>query len=131
MGRLGSAAPSRPFSGRPQELGRAGERAAADLLRSRGFDVVGAGFRARRGELDLVCRRGNTMFVVEVKTRTSDAFGTPLEAVGSRKRQALIAAAAEYRALTEWRGPIRYAVASMTVRSGGGFDAELIEDPFD
>ncbi len=69
--------------------------------------------------------------MVEVKTRSSDAFGTPLEAVGSRKRRALRAAAAEYRALAEWRGPIRFAVVGVTVTPEGGLDAELIEDPFD
>ena len=113
------------------ELGRAGEKAAADLLRSRGYEVVGTGFRARRGELDLVCRRGGTLVVVEVKTRTGSAFGTPLEAVGPRKRRAMMAAAAEYRALAGWRGPIRFAVVGMTVEPAGGLRAELIEDPFD
>ena len=113
------------------DLGKAGEKAAADLLRKRGYGVVGAGFLARRGELDLVCRRGKELVVVEVKTRTSDAFGTPLEAVGTRKRRALMAAAAEYRALAGWRGPIRYAVVGLTVKPGGGFTSELIEDPFD
>jgi putative endonuclease len=113
------------------DLGKAGEKAAADLLRKRGYEVVGAGFLARRGELDLVCRRGKELVVVEVKTRTSDAFGTPLEAVGTRKRRALMAAAAEYRALAGWRGPIRYAVVGLTVKPGGGFTSELIEDPFD
>jgi putative endonuclease len=114
-----------------RELGRTGERAAADLLRSRGYQIVGAGFLARRGELDLVCRRGDTLVVVEVKTRTSDSFGTPLEAVGARKRRALMAAAEEYRALAEWRGPIRYAVVGLTARRDGTFEAELVEDPFD
>src|SRR2546428_9741096 len=90
-------------AGRSAELGRAGERAAADLLRSRGYQIVGAGFLARRGELDLVCRRGRELVVVEVKTRSSDAFGTPLEAVGTRKKRALTAAATEYPALPEWR----------------------------
>jgi putative endonuclease len=113
------------------ELGRAGEKAAADLLRKRGYEIVGAGFLARRGEIDLVCRRGNVLVVVEVKTRTNDAFGTPLEAVGSRKRRAIMSAAAEYRALSEWRGPIRYALVGLTVRPDGDFDAELVEDPFD
>lgn len=114
-----------------RELGRAGENAAACLLRSRGYEVVGAGFLARRGELDLVCRRGKELVLVEVKTRSSDAFGTPSEAVGARKRDALHAAAAEYRALGEWRGPIRFAVVGLTLNASGGFDAELIEDPFD
>jgi putative endonuclease len=115
---------------RPRELGKAGEKAAADLLRSRGYRVIGAGFLARRGELDLVCRRGKDLVVVEVKTRTSDAFGTPLEAVGPRKRRSLLAATAEYRALAEWRGPIRYAVVGVMVTPDGRLDAELIEDPF-
>ena len=122
---------SRLRAGRAAELGKAGERAAADLLRARGYQVVGAGFRARRGELDLVCVRGRSLYVVEVKTRTSDAFGAPIEAVGSRKRHALMSAATEYRALTEWRGPIRYAVVALTMKADGAFDAELIEDPFD
>jgi putative endonuclease len=113
------------------ELGRAGEKAAADLLRKRGYEVVGAGFLARRGELDLVCRRGGVLVVVEVKTRTDDSFGTPIEAVGSRKRRALMSAAAEYRALAGWRGPIRYAVVGLTVKPDGGFNSELLEDPFD
>jgi putative endonuclease len=112
------------------ELGRAGERAAADLLRKRGYEVVGSGFQARRGELDLVCRRGKELVVVEVKTRTDDSFGTPLEAVGPRKRRALMSAAAEYRALAGWRGPIRFAVVGLTLKPDGGFISELIEDPF-
>jgi putative endonuclease len=113
------------------ELGRAGERAAADLLRKRGYEIVGSGFQARRGELDLVCRRGKDLVVVEVKTRTDDSFGTPVEAVGTRKRRSLMTAAAEYRALSGWRGPIRYAVIGMIVKADGGFRSELIEDPFD
>ena len=112
------------------ELGRAGERAAAELLRGRGYEVVGAGFAARRGELDLVCRKDGALVVVEVKTRTSAAFGAPADAVNARKRRALMSAAAEYRALAGWRGPIRFAIVGLTVDPEGGFEAELIEDPF-
>ena len=68
--------------------------------------------------------------MVEVKTRTSVAFGAPVEAVSSRKRLALRSAAAEYRAMAEWRGPIRYAVVGLTVNGTGTFDAELVDDPF-
>jgi putative endonuclease len=116
---------------RQLDLGRAGEKAAAELLKRRGYEVVGAGFTARRGEIDLICRRGGDLVIVEVKTRTSEAFGTPAEAVGPRKRRALSAAAAEYRLLSGWKGPIRYAVVALVSRSEGGFDSELIEDPFD
>jgi putative endonuclease len=115
----------------PLALGRTGEKAAADLLRQKGYEVVGAGFAARRGELDLVCRRGSDLVVVEVKTRRTAAFGTPAEAVNARKRRALMAAAAEYRALADWRGPIRFAIVGLTGDAEEGFAAELIEDPFD
>jgi putative endonuclease len=116
---------------RQLELGRSGEKAAAELLKRRGYEVVGAGFTARRGEIDLICRRGGELVIVEVKTRSSDAFGTPAEAVGPRKRRALAAAAAEYRLLAGWKGPIRYAIVGLVTRPDGTFDADLTLDPFD
>lgn len=69
--------------------------------------------------------------VVDVKARTDDSLGTPVEAVGPRKRRALMAAAAEYRALAHWRGTIRYAIVGLTVKMDGAFDVELFEDPFE
>lgn len=99
---------------------------AAEFLSRLGYRVIGSGFLARRGEVDLVCRRGERLVLVEVKTRSSDAFGTPAEAVGARKRRALRAAAAEYRALAGWRGPIDFAVVAIQ----GDSEPELIEDPF-
>lgn len=112
-------------------LGRAGETAAAELLRRRGYDITGRGFLARRGELDLVCRRGGELFVFEVKTRTRTDFGTPAQAVGRRKRRALVAAAGEYRALAGWRGPIRFGVVALVVEPDGSVrEAEVLEEPF-
>jgi putative endonuclease len=113
------------------DVGRRGERIAASLLEARGWKLVGSGFLARRGEIDLVCRDGERLVMVEVKTRTSAAFGAPAEAVGTRKRRALTSAAAEYRALAGWRGPIDFAVVALTLgREGEVRSAELIEDVF-
>ena len=108
------------------ETGRGGERLAAAFLVRQGFRVLGSGFLARRGEIDLVCQRGERLVLVEVKTRTSAACGTAAEAVGPRKRRALLSAAGEYRALSGWKGPIDFAV--VTIQDGG--PPELIEDPF-
>lgn len=88
-------------------------------MRQRGYEVVGAGLAALRGEIDLVCRKGDEPVVVEVKTRTTTAFGTPVEAVDARKRKALMSAASEYRAQAHWRGPIRYVVVALTEQSRG------------
>jgi putative endonuclease len=112
------------------ELGRMGERMAARYLESLGWQVVGSGFLARRGEIDLVCRDGARLVLVEVKTRSSDRYGSPAAAVGRRKRQALAAAAAEYRALAGWRGAIDFAVVAVTMRDGQEAAMELLEGPF-
>ena len=114
-----------------RELGRAGERAAAELLRRHGYEIVGQGFLARRGEIDLLGRRGGELVVFEVKARSSLLYGTPAAAVGKRKRRALTAAVSEYRALSGWRGPIRFGIVSLLMDSTGEVrEAELLEDPF-
>jgi putative endonuclease len=120
-----------PRIARHLALGRSGERAATRFLQERGYQVVGSGFLARRGELDLVCRRGGELVIVEVKTRSSNDFGAPAEAVGARKRRALEAASREYRALAGWRGTIRFAVVSLILGANGEVrELDLIEDPF-
>ncbi len=110
------------------ELGRAGERAAARHLESLGWRVIGAGFLARRGEIDLVCRDGDRLVLVEVKTRASDRYGSPALAVGYRKRRTLAAAAAEYRALAGWRGPVDFAVIALTMKDGQVTSVELLDE---
>ena len=56
-------------------------------MRQQGFKILYRNFRGRRGgEIDLVCREGETLVFVEVKTRTREDFGRPLEAVDWRKQ---------------------------------------------
>nr|WP_274638223.1 YraN family protein [Microbacterium bovistercoris] len=71
------------------ERGRAGEGRAAAHLTARGFEVLERNWRAPGGEVDVVASRGDTLVFVEVKTRRSDGFGDPLEAVDAPKRARL------------------------------------------
>ncbi|MBW8872034.1 MAG: YraN family protein [Leifsonia sp.] len=66
-------------------LGRRGEHVAADWLQERGYTLVDRNWRCPVGELDLVLRQGTTMVFVEVKTRSSLAFGHPFEAITPEK----------------------------------------------
>ena len=71
-------------------LGRWGEEEAALHVRRRGWKVLRRNFRAPGGgEVDLVCRDGETLVFAEVKTRRSEELGRPLNAV-DRKKQRLI-----------------------------------------
>jgi putative endonuclease len=58
--------------------------------------VVARNWRCRDGELDLVLRQGRTFVFCEVKTRTSDAFGVPAEAVTRQKLARIRRLAARY-----------------------------------
>ena len=77
-------------------FGQAGEDRAAAWYRARGYRVLARNWRCRDGEIDLVVSRGRTLVFVEVKTRRSDRFGTPAEAVTSRKQRRLRTLAARY-----------------------------------
>ena len=76
-------------STRRQALGRYGERIAAQHLIDRGMVVLDRNWRCEAGEIDLVLRDGDVLVVCEVKTRSSTAFGHPLEAVTEVKADRL------------------------------------------
>src|SRR5205085_5272481 len=83
---------SSPSDGESEHLvlGRCGEDWAARFLRRDGFKVLYRNFRAPGGgEVDIVCRdkKLNTLVFLEVKTRSSIAFGRPADAVKSAKRE--------------------------------------------
>lgn len=71
---------------RPASLGARGEALAARYLRQHGHRIVARGDRSRLGEIDLVAVEGRTVVFVEVKTRSSDADGSPAEAVDRQKQ---------------------------------------------
>ncbi len=75
------------MSGSPHNnsLGAFGERVAARRLVADGMVLVDRNWRCDLGELDLVFRDGDVVVFCEVKTRTSAAYGHPLEAVGPAK----------------------------------------------
>lgn len=81
-----------------QALGLAGEDAACAELERRGYVILARRYRTRAGEVDLVARDGATLVFVEVKTRTSDAFGGGAAAVTWQKRQRLARVAMEFLA---------------------------------
>ncbi len=78
--------------------------------------MVARNWRCRDGELDLVVRAGRVLVFCEVKTRSSDAFGSAAEAVVATKRARIRRLAARW--LSEWTGPrpreIRFDVVAIT-----------------
>ena len=78
----------------PRELGRKGEDEAARFLEARGWKILGRNVRLGRREVDVIATRGQVLVFVEVKSRSGDAWGDPLEAITQKKRQEIARAAA-------------------------------------
>ena len=95
-------------------LGAAGEDAVAQWYTERGWRVLARNWRCRDGELDVIVCRGSTIVVCEVKTRSSPAFGSPLEAVTRVKQARIRRLAGRWLAESGHRaGEVRFDVASV------------------
>ena len=70
-----------------QQIGHRGEELATAYLIRTGHTIVARNVRYKCGEIDIITRKNSTIHYIEVKTRTSENFGTPVEAVNAKKRQ--------------------------------------------
>ncbi len=112
--------------------GIAAERLAASYLRHHGFAIEATNVRCRRGEIDLVARAGSVLCFVEVRSKTSLAFGSAAESVTTRKQQRIIRAAQWYlqRRRPLWQGPIRFDVVAIDSHLSGTPTLTLIKNAF-
>jgi len=74
-------------------LGKRGEAAAREYLQRHGVRILAANFACAAGEIDLIGQERDVLVFIEVKTRTSEAFGPPQLAVHHRKQQQVVRAA--------------------------------------
>jgi putative endonuclease len=86
-------------------LGRQGEEIAANYLQKQGYEILARNYRCRYGELDIICKKNGVIVFVEVKTRRSDYFGSPEEAITKTKIEHIKKVALIY--LAENKAPYR------------------------
>ena len=115
-------------------LGERGERFAARYLCRHGYKILVRRFKSRAGEIDLVCRHKDWLVFVEVKTRKSDNYGAPSEAVTREKRKHMSKVALEYLRLLDnpqihWRFDIVEVLMQEGARKPD--DIRLIQNAFD
>lgn len=76
--------------------GNEGEQAACEYLLKKGWRILDRNVRRGRGEIDIIARKRKIITFVEVKRRSSLAFGNPAEAVNTEKQRRIAQAAALY-----------------------------------
>ncbi len=112
-------------------LGQRGEDLAARWYETRGYQILDRNWRRREGELDLILGRGRTVVFCEVKTRTSDRFGAPVEAITRVKQQRIRTLAARWLAEHRLGGrDLRFDVASVMAARGTDPVIDVIEGAF-
>ncbi len=94
---------------------------------ARGYEVLIRNWRCREGELDLVVRDGRKFVFCEVKTRTTDVFGAPVEAVTRTKQMRLRRLAARW---LEDEAPVPPREIRFDVASVLGGTIEVVEGAF-
>ena len=119
----------------PEHLrrGARGEKEACRFLRSRGYKILYRNFKSRGGgEIDVVCRDGDTLVFVEVKTRRSDEFGRPFEAVGREKQMRVSKGGLAWlRSLDNPDIVFRFDVVEVLWPDQGEPRCEVIQDAFE
>jgi putative endonuclease len=130
-GGLRAAGPAAGDRASTRERGREAEAAAARWLEGQGFEVLARNHATRRGEVDLVCREGDTICFVEVRSRAAGGLADPVETVTPRKARRVVAAATDWAARHgALERPMRFDVVAVRLGPGGA-DFELVRGAFD
>lgn len=74
-------------------LGAAAEEIAAAYLAAHGAEILERNYRRRLGELDVIAREGDTLLIVEVRTRSTNAYGGAAASIDGLKRRRIVRAA--------------------------------------
>ena len=114
------------------DLGLRGEALAAKELKKRGYQILERRWRCRLGEIDIVAQDGDTVVIVEVKTRARNDHFSPVDAVDTKKQRKLIRLAQAYvQTHLPDDVPVRFDVIGITAACGKRPILEHIPNAFE
>ncbi|MFN0292867.1 YraN family protein [Pedobacter helvus] len=112
------------------DTGKAGEKAAVRFLEQKGYEILDENWTYGKSEVDIVALQSNTIIFIEVKTRSSVAFGMPQDFVSAAKQRQLELAASAYIEIMDYQGEIRFDIVAVLVTKDKQFKINHIEDAF-
>lgn len=111
-------------------LGNEGEDLAADWLIKKGYKILFRNWRHSRYEIDMVALKGDTLHIIEVKSRNHSRFGYPEDNVTKKKFRSLKRAADEFLYRNPGYNWVQYDILSITLYRNGNKEFFLLEDVF-
>ena len=91
-----------------QTFGKLGEDKATQFLEEQGYEILARNYRYKKSEIDIIGKKAGLLVFVEVKSRSSKAFGEPETFVSPSQQKAIIRAAQTYIQEINWPGDIRF-----------------------
>jgi len=115
-----------------KKLGKTGEELAAIFLKKKGYKILFRNYKCPLGEIDIIAKHRRVLSFIEVKTRSSETYGLPQEAVGRSKQAKISRVALEFiqRYKMENRAA-RFDVVTVQRLPDGSCCVELIENAFE
>ena len=114
-------------------LGSIGENAASEFLEGRGYKIIDKNFRCKIGEIDIIAADNDVIVFVEVKTRSSNIYGQPSEAVNFYKQRKIVQTALTFikkNKLYDWMS--RFDVVEVILDDHhNAIDINLIKNAFE
>jgi len=110
--------------------GEKGEALAADWLTRQGYQILHRNWRHGRYEVDIIAGKADTIHIIEVKTRKSNAYGPPEQSVNRKKIEHLLQAATGWLLNHPGHTSIQYDVLAITLRKDADPEYFLFEDVY-
>ncbi|SNY95362.1 YraN family protein [Flagellimonas pacifica] len=115
--------------GKHNEFGKLGEQIAVDFLQKKGYEICFRNYRYLKAEVDVIAKIGETLVVVEVKTRTSDFLEDMQSVISPKKIKLLTLAADQYVQEHDLDIEVRFDVI-IVIKKIEGFEVEHLENAF-
>ena len=111
-------------------LGEQGEQKACDYLLTNGYEILARNWHFGKDELDIICLHSGYLVIVEVKTRQSDYFERPEDAVTRGKIKRIVNATQGYIETYNCQNEVRFDVISLIFDTKLGWQMEHFIDAF-
>jgi putative endonuclease len=111
------------------DLGKKGEQLAIDFLIKNEYKILEKNYRYLKAEVDIIAQKESTLVVVEVKTRSTDYFGDPQDAVNPKKIKHLVSAIDYYIIDRDLDVEVRFDIIAI-IHQNNKTKIEHLEDAF-
>lgn len=110
------------------DLGKKGEEVAVNYLQQKGYKILKRNYRYLKAEVDIIAKLEGLIIAVEVKTRTTDYFGSPQSFINKKKVQLLTNAMDRFIKDNNFDAEVRFDIIAVLVKTT--FIVTHIEDAF-